>query len=98
MRTKIKYIVLILFLSGFAILLGIGLKSPPNRLKSTDISAIHAIAVNNRDTIQLTKNELGYWGNLDFEIVSSEYPGETPDFVIDLIGEKTSFTEPSEIK
>ena len=53
---------------------------------------INAVSVNNQDTINLTQKEVDFWSNLNFEIVTSEYPGETPDFVIDLMGENNSFT------
>ena len=92
MILKNRYINIFLTLTVFLTLLVVGFKTPPNKLKSRDISKIHSISVNNHEIVKLTRDELIYWQSLEFELASMEYPGETPDFVIDLIGEKNRFT------
>lgn len=89
---KNNYTIYIFTLTVFLTLLGVGFKTPPNKLKSSDISKIHSVSVNNHEIVKLTIDELIYWQSLEFELASMEYPGETPDFVIDLLGEKNRFT------
>ena len=70
----------------------IGIETPPERLKSTTVSMIHSTSINNQKAAELTVEEEFFWKSLEFEIVRSEYPGETPDFVVDLVGEESEFS------
>src|SRR5690606_11421380 len=58
----------------------------------TKLSKIEKIKVNNRQINELTDKEIEFWNNLEFDISTDNYPGETPDFVIDLIGNDSDFT------
>lgn len=77
---------------GIALILILGIKNPPEKLTATELSKIEKIKVNNGPTYELTDKEIDLWNNLEFDISTDNYPGETPDFVIDLIGNKSDFT------
>lgn len=77
---------------GIALILILGSKNPPKKLTATKLSKIEKIKVNNRQIYELTEKEIEFWNNLEFDISTDNYPGETPDFVIDLIGNDSDFT------
>ncbi|WP_027003081.1 hypothetical protein [Hugenholtzia roseola] len=91
MKLKTIYIIILFFLMGIVVLIVVGYKVPPEQLKSTQVSSINSVSVNNQETIELTQQEIEYWNNLEFTLATTEYPGETPDYVVSLIGEKTEF-------
>lgn len=88
MKLKISYIVIVAFLVGVGSLLFFGYRLPPQQLKSNQISSLNSVSINNQEPIELSQKEMDYWNNLEFTIATTEYPGETPDFVVSLIGEK----------
>ena len=87
---RFKFIIIVVLI-GISTVIFIGFKTPPNELKSIDVSMIHSIS-KNQTVFKLTEDELVYWKNLKFEIVNSQYPGATPDHIINLIGDKSEFT------
>ncbi len=99
-RTSYKIGIGILVI-GIALLLIFGIKNPPKKLTATELSTVKKIRVNNGPIHILTENEIELWKNLEFVISKENYPGETPDFVIELMGNTSNFTamynEPSEI-
>lgn len=76
---------------GIAILLFIGIKIPPKKLTGTELSTIEKIRVNNGQIHILTDKEIEFWKSVKFNMASENYPGETPDFVVDMTGNKANF-------
>jgi hypothetical protein len=90
-RTSYKTGILVLVI-GIALLLSIGIKNPPEKLSATELSAIEKISLNNGSIHILTNKEIEYWNSLTFNLATENYPGETPDFVIKLLGSKSNFS------
>ncbi len=90
MKIKRVHIVTISILTALALLLVSGFKSPPDNLKSADISLINSISINKGAVIELTDVEIKYWKNLEFEI-TQDSPGNTPDVIIELLNKKGEF-------
>ena len=78
------------FMVAFSILFGI--KNPPEKLNAIDLSAIEKVIVNQGQSYILSDKERELWKSLNFTMSTDNYPGETPDYVIDLIGNESSFT------
>ncbi|WP_425077895.1 hypothetical protein [Psychroserpens sp. S379A] len=76
---------------GIGLLMLLGIKIPPEKLKASDLSSIAKIKVNNDNVQNLTEKEIKLWKNLEFKISTENYPGETPDYIIDLIGNDSNF-------
>jgi hypothetical protein len=74
------------------ILLSIGIKNPPKELNATELSDIEKISVNNGSIHIFTEQEIEYWNILKFNLTTENYPGETPDFVVKLFGNKANFS------
>lgn len=70
----------------------IGFKTPPKILKATDIPLISATKYFYKKQVDLSISEIEYWNSLKFTMAEKEYPGETPDYVIDLITKKGKYT------
>ena len=81
-----------ILVAGIVLILILGIKNPPEKLTATELSKIEKIKVSNGQTYKLTDKEIDLWNKLEFNISTDNYPGETPDFVIDLIGNKSDFT------
>lgn len=77
---------------GIVLILIFGIKYPPEKLTATELSKIEKIKVNNGLIYNLTNEEIELWNNLEFDISTENYLGETPNFVIDLIGNESDFT------
>ena len=90
-RTSYKIGIAILAI-GIAIFLSVGIKNPPKKLAATELSAIKKIRTSNGSIHILTDKEIQYWNSLKFNLATENYPGETPDFVVKLIGNKVNFT------
>jgi hypothetical protein len=90
-RTSYK-IGIAIFVIGIAILLSVGIKNPPEKLNATELSAVEKIMVNNDSIHILTDKEIELWNSLRFDLATESYPGETPDFVVKLIGNKANFS------
>jgi hypothetical protein len=92
-KIRTSYIIGIgIFVIGISLALRFGIKNPPEKLAAIELPTIEKIRVNKGPIHILTENEIELWKDLDFVISTENYPGETPDFIIDLIGNESNFT------
>tara|TARA_R110002124_G_C8558090_1_gene480081 strand:+ start:57 stop:491 length:435 start_codon:yes stop_codon:yes gene_type:complete len=90
-RTSYK-IGIAIFVIGIAILLSVGIKNPPEKLNATELSAVEKVMVNNGSIHILTDKEIELWNSIRFDLTTENYPGETPGFVVKLLGKKANFS------
>lgn len=70
-----------------------GFKTPPSIVYATDLKEIKAVKIVGSDSIiELKTKEIDFWKTLKFKKVNNEYPGETPDYWINLIGDKANYS------
>lgn len=85
-------LLLLLPITGLGLVLLMGIEKPPKMVSASDLPHFEKISINNGDTFLLTSKEIAYWKSLDFELTTEDYPGETPDYTLELLGADRQFT------
>lgn len=69
-----------------------GINNPPKRLLGSELSQIDKVSTGNGQIYYLKNEDIELWDSTEFNISTENYPGETPDYVIYLIGKTHEFT------
>jgi hypothetical protein len=90
---KIKLFLLIIIVAITIITLTEGFKTPPDEIYGFELNEFDKIKFRVNDSIiDLNSDEIEFWKTLTFKKAENEYPGETPDFNVNLVGLKTHYS------
>jgi ribonucleotide reductase alpha subunit len=68
-------------------------KTPPDEIYGFELNEFDKIKFRVNDSIiDLNSDEIEFWKTLTFKKAENEYPGETPDFNVNLVGLKTHYS------